>query len=105
MVIHVPNRHHNHRADDDRAVVVMDMIGVSMWIVAMPTDMEANMHAMMPAMPPVVPVVPVMVPVVPPVMPDMASVAPVGPVMAIMLLVVIGTVSRVPLDVLARSRM
>lgn len=99
MVIHFPSGGDDHWADDDRAVVVMDMIGMPMWIsriVAMPSDMETNMDAVMP-------VVPVMAPVMAPVMVDMASVTFAVPVMAIVLPVVSGPVSRMALDVFARS--
>ncbi len=82
---------------------------MTMWIwriVAMSTDMEANMHAVMPMVPMVPMVPPVMVPMaaVVAVVADMASGTFAVPVMAIMLPVLLGPVSRVALDVFAPSR-
>ena len=100
MVIHFPNRHDNHWADDDRTVMIMDMIDVPMWIwrvMGIPTEAEAKMRA-----------VPVMVPMIVSVMADMVLMPPVvlvmAPVEARGVSTRLGPVSRVALDVRSRSR-
>lgn len=103
MVIHFPNRHDNHWADDDRTVMIMDMIDVPMWIwwvMGIPTETEAKMQA-----------VPVMVPMVPTIVSVMADMVLMPSVVLVMAPVEargvstrLGPVSRVALDVRSRSR-
>jgi len=93
MVVHFPNRRHDHRVDDNWTEVVMDVACVPVWIrlaVGIPTD--ANMHV-------VTLVAPVIVPLVVRIIPVTAGIPLVVLMLAIVPLVVL-MLAIVPLVVL-----
>jgi hypothetical protein len=107
MVVHFPHRRYDHRTDDHRAKVVMDVVYMPVWIcrvVAIPTDVDANMYVVVPLVPVTVAMMPLVVTRCMPMPLDLVNATPISSVMAIVTLVMLGRTHRGTPDMRARSR-